>query len=199
MLLLASRSKNIHSKKPVWKHVPSKATDSFSNHWAYQWVAQLLCLAPPKCHLTFNGLHGVIYQETELFIIIAERTSNPVSFKFTNHVKLSSKENSLSPLSYCILVLQLYQYYYNGFILFLCKVYHLSTLNLLTVTSKFCSHNISYSYMMRRHIYVYGLCPHQTSRFSSSTGAVKLKAKVNFCMTTMLFFHILPTCIQTAY
>jgi hypothetical protein len=32
---------------------------------------------PPKRRLTFNGLHGVIPQETELFITIAVRTSNP--------------------------------------------------------------------------------------------------------------------------
>jgi hypothetical protein len=31
---------------------------------------------PPKCLLTFNGLHGVISQKIELFITTAVRTSN---------------------------------------------------------------------------------------------------------------------------
>jgi hypothetical protein len=33
--------------------------------------------ASPNRRLTFNGLHGVLSQETELFIITAVRTSNP--------------------------------------------------------------------------------------------------------------------------
>jgi hypothetical protein len=32
---------------------------------------------PPKRHLTFNGLHGVMSEETEIFITTAVRTSNP--------------------------------------------------------------------------------------------------------------------------
>jgi hypothetical protein len=32
---------------------------------------------PPKCHLTFNRLHGIISQKTELFITTAVRTLNP--------------------------------------------------------------------------------------------------------------------------
>jgi hypothetical protein len=32
---------------------------------------------PPKCQMTFNRLHGIIYQKTELFITTAVRTSNP--------------------------------------------------------------------------------------------------------------------------
>jgi hypothetical protein len=32
---------------------------------------------PPKRRVTFNGLHGILFQKIELFIITAERTSNP--------------------------------------------------------------------------------------------------------------------------
>jgi hypothetical protein len=41
--------------------------------WWWRWHV------PPKCWLTFNGLHGVISQKTELFITTAVRTSNPTS------------------------------------------------------------------------------------------------------------------------
>jgi hypothetical protein len=35
------------------------------------------CLVnPPKCQLTFNAPHSVIYHNMELFIITAARTSN---------------------------------------------------------------------------------------------------------------------------
>jgi hypothetical protein len=37
---------------------------------------------PPKRRLTFNGLHGVISQKTELFITTAVRTSNPTQSLF---------------------------------------------------------------------------------------------------------------------
>jgi hypothetical protein len=34
----------------------------------------------PKCRLTFNELHGVIFQQIELSIIIAVITSNPTKW-----------------------------------------------------------------------------------------------------------------------
>jgi hypothetical protein len=49
------------SNKPTWKQVASRA----------------LRYVPPKRRLTFNGLHGVITQEIELFITTGVRTSNP--------------------------------------------------------------------------------------------------------------------------
>jgi hypothetical protein len=39
--------------------------------WWWRWHA------PPKRRLTFSGLHGVMTQKTELFIITAVRTSDP--------------------------------------------------------------------------------------------------------------------------
>jgi hypothetical protein len=35
---------------------------------------------PPKHQLTYNALHGVISQKTEVFIITAVRTSNPTEY-----------------------------------------------------------------------------------------------------------------------
>jgi hypothetical protein len=34
----------------------------------------------PNCRYTFNGIHGVIYQEIKLFITTAVRISNPINF-----------------------------------------------------------------------------------------------------------------------
>jgi hypothetical protein len=34
---------------------------------------------PPKCHVTFTGLHGVISQKIELFVATAVRTTNPAT------------------------------------------------------------------------------------------------------------------------
>jgi hypothetical protein len=39
---------------------------------------------PPKCWLTFNGLHGVITQKIELFITTAARTSDPTNYIMDN-------------------------------------------------------------------------------------------------------------------
>jgi hypothetical protein len=36
---------------------------------------------PPKRRLTYNGLHGVVYQKTELFITTAVGTSDPTQVK----------------------------------------------------------------------------------------------------------------------
>jgi hypothetical protein len=58
-----SGSKYKPSKKPAWKHVALLAT----------------CFrVPPKRQLTFNGLHGVISQKTELSITTTVRTSNTI-------------------------------------------------------------------------------------------------------------------------
>jgi hypothetical protein len=45
-----------------------------------------------KSQLTLSGLHGVIFQKTELFIVTAVRTSNPTGTVF---VSLSEKGFSI--------------------------------------------------------------------------------------------------------
>jgi hypothetical protein len=42
--------------------------------WRWRWHV------PLKCWLTFNRLHGIISQKTELFIITTVRTSNPTIY-----------------------------------------------------------------------------------------------------------------------
>jgi hypothetical protein len=45
--------------------------------WDYKETEGIGCHVPPKRPLTFNGLYGVMSENTQLFITIAVRTSNP--------------------------------------------------------------------------------------------------------------------------
>jgi hypothetical protein len=62
----SSRSQNEPRKKPAWNHWASKRT------------------VPPKCRLTFNGLHSVISQKISLFITTGVRASNPTFWTLTS-------------------------------------------------------------------------------------------------------------------
>jgi hypothetical protein len=53
-------------------HLQGRRIISERNQHESRWQAET-----PKRQLTFNGLHGIISQKTELFIITAVRTSNP--------------------------------------------------------------------------------------------------------------------------
>jgi hypothetical protein len=44
---------------------------------AYSSTLKMEATVPPKRRLTFNGLHGVIFQKIEHFITTAVRTSGP--------------------------------------------------------------------------------------------------------------------------
>jgi hypothetical protein len=71
----SSGSKNKPSNKPMWK-LPHDFTHWFNARFIlrpWRWRRYI----PPKCRLTFNGLHGVISQKMALFITTAVRTSNP--------------------------------------------------------------------------------------------------------------------------
>jgi hypothetical protein len=71
----SSVSKNKPNKKPAWKQAASFYAD-FLLGFFWRWRRYV----PPKCRLTFNGLHGVISQKIVgllFFIITAVITSNP--------------------------------------------------------------------------------------------------------------------------
>jgi hypothetical protein len=56
-------------------HFHGRRISQVRNQLGIRWGRYVL----PKRRLTFNGLHGVIFQKIESFITTAVRTSNPVS------------------------------------------------------------------------------------------------------------------------
>jgi hypothetical protein len=65
--------------------------------WAYSSTLKMEAICSSKCWLPFNGLHGVIPQKVELFIITAVSASNPAYLDLIHRNMVTAVNSCLLP------------------------------------------------------------------------------------------------------